>query len=748
MYGGAASESFLLQEVASGVNLHAILPTSFYDQTSCEARAKKMKFALKFEPKNLLLKRVSFDAQETETCVTVMNPLLQASWPNGIAPFSEISPEHFAPAYAQAFAEHNAELDRIANAPASFDNTIVAYDAAGALLKRIDNVFSNLTGSATNEALQQVETELSPKIAAHRTSVYLNAALFAKIDSLYQKRDALGLSGVQKRMVERVHLDFALAGANLKGDARANFAANAEKLATLQTEFSQRLLKDENDFVLPVASDAELAGLPQWLKDSAAETAASRKVAEPYAFNSSRSVVEAVLAFAENRALRQKLLAAFRARGNWREATRTLALINDTMTLRQAQSELMGYRCFADYALADTMAQRPGNVRELLGKLWPAAKRRAAVEYAEIVARAAQDGVRDVQIHDWRYYAEKIRQEKYAVNDDEVKPYFSLDAMTRAMFECAGKLFGIRFEKRDGVSLYHPDCTLYDVTRAADGARVGHFITDNFARAGKQSGAWMSYLREQSTHFGGLTPIVLNNNNFPKPATGKPALLGFDDVRTLFHEFGHGLHGLLSNSPFERLGGTNVLQDFVELPSQLFEHWAVAPQVLKAHAKHVETGEIIPDALIAKLKKASVVNQGLDAVEAIASVLVDLTLHEQTDFSALDPLGFEAKVLADIGMPSHMKPRHEMPHFQHIFAGNWYASRYYVYLWAEVLDADAFDAFNETGDVFHAPLAKKLYDHIYSAGNTVEPQTTYRAFRGRDAKVEPMLKERGLLEAA
>jgi peptidyl-dipeptidase Dcp len=693
------------------------------------------------------MKRYHYAQAERKHSMT-MNPLLNAGWTDGLAPFPAITAEHFEPAFAQAFAEHTRELNAIAAGSASFAKTIEKYDAAGATLKRVSLVFSNLTSSATNDALQAVETTLAPKLAAHASSVYLNAALFEKVNAVYASRHTSGLSPVQVRMVERVHTDFALAGANLKGAAREQFAANAQKLASLQTEFAQRVLKDESEFLLPVGNEADVAGLPQWLKDTAAETAAARGLTEKYAFNSSRSVVEAVLAFAQNRALRKDLLAAFRARGNMTDGNRTLDLIKEICIVRQEQSTLMGYRCFADYALADTMAQRPANVRGLLEKMWPAAKRRAGLEYGEIVVRAAQDGVTDVQIHDWRYYSEKIRQEKYAVNDDEVKPYFSLDAMTRAMFDCAGKLFGIRFDRREGVALYHPDCAFYEVRRIADNALVGNFITDNFARPGKRSGAWMSFLREQSTHFGGATPIVLNNNNFPKPAAGKPALMGFSDVRTLFHEFGHGLHGLLSNSPYERLSGTNVLQDFVELPSQMFEHWAVAPEVLKAHAKHVDTGAPIPDALIEKLKRADVVGQGLEAVEAVASVLVDLSLHEQTNFDSLDPLAFEAKVLADIGMPAHMKPRHEMPHFQHIFASDYYSSRYYVYLWAEVLDADAFDAFKASGDVFNPALSKKLLEHIYSAGNTVEPQATYRAFRGRDAQVEPMLKERGLLETA
>ncbi len=679
------------------------------------------------------------------------NPLL-STWTDtiGLPPFAQIEARHFEPAFADAFAKHHAELCEIAaqSAAPTFANTIVPFDASGAALKKVSACFSVLTASVTNEALQAVELALSPKLAAHQSSVYMNAELFKKIDTLYLRRSALALSPVELRMLERVHLDFTIAGAKLEGSARAQFAQAAQLMASLQTEFAQAVLNDESNFALPIADPQQLAGMPAWLKDTAAQTAKAHKLDVPYALDNSRSVVEAVLAFADNREIRKTMLAAFRARGNTAPERSTTPLIQKIMRVRQTQAELMGYATFADYALADTMAQAPKQVRDLMGRVWPAAKRRAQAEYAELAVFAKRDGIDTPEIHDWRYYAEKLRQEQYAVNDDEVKPYFSLANMTTAMFDCAQKLFGVTFEKCDGVPLYHPDCTLYAVRRTEGNALVGHFITDNFARAGKQSGAWMSYLREQSVHFGGATPIVLNNNNFPKPAPGKPALLGFSDLRTMFHEFGHGLHGLLSNSPFERLGGTNVLQDFVELPSQLFEHWAVAPQVLKIHAKHIETGQPIPDVLIAKLKRAEVVNQGLEAVEAVASVLVDLTLHEGREFAHLDPVQFESNVLRDIGMPAHIKPRHEVSHFQHIFASNDYASRYYVYMWAEVLDADAFAAFAATGDVFDPALSKKLFTHIYSAGNMVEPQATYRAFRGRDATVEPMLKERGLLEAA
>ncbi len=678
------------------------------------------------------------------------NPLLSVwNTPHGLPPFADIAPEHYPGAFAEAFAAHVAELNTIAYnvSPPTFINTIAAYDGAGQLLKRLGNVFYNATASHTNDAIQASERELAPKIAAHTSAVFMNASLFARINALHAQRHSLNLSPVQNRLLERVHLDFTLQGAQLQGDARAQFAANAEKLAVLQTEFSQRVLKDEAEFALPVTDEAQLAGLPAWLLGSAKETAQSKKLDAPYAFNASRSVVEAVLSFAKDKSLRAKMMDAFRARGRMQAEATTYPLIEQILTLRHAQATLMGYFNFSQYSLADTMAGKPAAVQALADQVWPAAVACAQREYAEISEIAKADGVATVTLSDWRYYAEKLRQQKFAISDDEVKPYFSLSSMTQAMFDCAGQLFGIRFTEKKGVTLHHPDATLYEVHRT-DGTLQGLFVTDNFARPSKRSGAWMSYLREQTQHYGGAVPIVLNTNNFPKPTAGSPALMGFDDARTMFHEFGHGLHGLLSDSPYERLGGTNVLQDFVELPSQLFEHWAFAPQVLKKHAKHVDTGEAIPDALIAKLLQANTVNQGLQAVEGTSSLLLDLRLHSRVDFKGLDIAEFERQTLAAMNMPLHMKPRHELAHFGHLFSGDYYASRYYVYLWAEVLDADAYEAFTEAGNPFEPALAKKLFTHIYSAGNTVAPQDAYRRFRGRDATVEPMLRKKGLISPA
>jgi peptidyl-dipeptidase Dcp len=677
------------------------------------------------------------------------NPLL-SNWTAsyGLAAFAEIAPSDYESAFSAAFAEHNAQLHTIAHnvSPPTFVNTIVAFDRAGASLRRLDYLFNNATSSHTNEALQAVETIMAPKLAAHHSGVFLNAPLFARINDVYLRRSALGLSAVELRLVERIHLDFALKGAQLQGAARERFAAIAQQLATLQTAFSQAVLKDEAEFALPVTDESVVAGLPAWLLGAAKETAQSKKLDAPYAFNASRSVVEAVLAFAKDKTLREKMMTAFQARGRMNPQSTTYPLIKQIMTLRQEQAGLMGYSNYAHYALADTMAGKPAAVEALANQVWAAAVDCAKVEYAEISAIAKADGVATVGLADWRYYAEKLRQQKYAVSDDEVKPYFSITAMTQAMFDCAGQLFGIRFTEKKGVTLHHPDATLYEVHRA-DGQLQGIFITDNFARPSKRSGAWMSFFREQSRHDGGAVPIVLNTNNFPKPAPGQDALMDFNDVRTMFHEFGHGLHGLLSDSPYERLSGPNVLQDFVELPSQLFEHWAFAPQVLKKHAKHYKTGAPIPDALIEKLLRAKQVNQGLEAVEATSSLLLDLKLHSLTDFSNLDVAAFEKNTLAQINMPAHMKPRHELAHFGHLFFYDAYASRYYVYLWAEVLDADAFEAFVEAGNPFDATLAAKLQRHIYSAGNTVAPQETYRAFRGRDAAVGPMLKKKGLIAA-
>lgn len=672
------------------------------------------------------------------------NPLL-AAWdaPHGLPPFSAIRPEHFAPAFAQALARHRAEVDAIAacDEAADFANTVAAFDTAGADYKRIERAFSNLTASATSPELQAAERELAPRLAAHDAAIYLHEALFARIDAVHEHRQELGLTPEQLRLTERIHLDFVRAGARLAPAARARVAAIAEELAALQTQFSQNVLGDEADWKLVLRTEADLAGLPESLRNAARAAAEARDEPDAWVITLSRSLVVPFLTYSERRDLRERAFNAWTRRGELEPGRDNHGVMRAILKLRAELARLHGYASFSDYALVDRMARTPAAVAELLERVWPAARAKALAERdaLQAMADARGDGVR-IAAWDWRYYAEKVRQSRYALDDAELKPYFKLEAMVAAAFDCAQRLFGLSFTRRDDLPAYHPDVVSYEVHDRA-GRLVAIFQQDNFARPTKRGGAWMSVLRGQSR---GVIPLVLNNNNFAK---GEPTLLSVDDVRTLFHEFGHGLHGMLSDVEYERLGGTQVLRDFVELPSQIFEHWAMEPAVLKRFALHERTGEPISDALLDKLAAARRFNQGFETVEYTACALVDMALHA-ADPVPVDLAAFEREQLARLGMPAEIVLRHRLPHFQHLFSSDAYAAGYYVYLWAEVLDADGYQAFVEAGDPFDADVAARLHRHVYAVGNAVEPGQTYRAFRGRDARVEPLLAKRGLIDAA
>ena len=681
------------------------------------------------------------------------NPLLDAwNTPHGLPPFATTSAEHFAPAFDVALKTHRAELDAIANtltAP-TFENTLAAFDRSGRLLTRIDQMFYNLAASETSPALQAVERAMAAPLAAHSNAIYMHAALFKRIDALYGRRTSLGLNTQQLRLLERVHLDFVRAGARLSPDAQVRYGQVTEKLAELTTQFSQNVLADEAAYRLVLKDEKDLAGLPEFVRAGAKQAATERGI-DGHLITISRSLIVPFLTFSDNRELRERAYKAWTERGqgvnNGSEKFNNSPIIQEIMALRLEQAKLHGYESYSDYALSDTMAGKQSAVLELLMKVWTPAKEKARLESEALQAMALSRGEKiELAPWDWRYYAEKVRQARYDLDDASVKPYFSLDRMVEAAFDCASQLFGLRFIFKPELKAYHPDVKVYEVQNA-DGSLLGVFLHDNFSRTTKRGGAWMSNFRAQSMIDGAITPIVVNNNNFAKGAEGKPTLLSFDDARTLFHEFGHGLHGLLSNVHYERLSGTSVLRDFVELPSQLFEHWLSEPAVLKRHARHVDTGEPIPDALMARLKAARQFNQGFETVEYTASALVDLALHSQTSFAALDIAKFEVQELQKIGMPKQIQMRHRLPHFGHLFSGSSYASQYYVYLWAEVLDADGFDAFSEAGDPFDAPTAQRLRQFIYASGNTMEPTEAYRAFRGRAPTVTPMLKKKGLLTA-
>jgi peptidyl-dipeptidase Dcp len=682
------------------------------------------------------------------------NPLLQAwTTPHGMPPFEAIRAEHFAPAYEHALKAHRAEIDALAANPAepTFENTVVAFDRSGAQLNRINGVFHNLTSSETSPALQAVERDMAAKLAAHENFVNMHAAMFKRLDALYEKRAMLGLDAEQVRLLERFHLDFVRAGARIPADKQGRYAEVTEKLAELTTEFSQNVLADEAEYQLVLKDEAELAGLPDFVRAATKQAAADRNV-EGYVVTLSRSHIVPFLTFSDRRDLREKAFKAWLTRGESTPGRNNLDVAKQILELRLEQAQLHGYACYADYALADTMAGSQKAVNDLLMQVWARGKVKAGQESEALKAMALSRGEQiTIEGWDWLYYAEKVRKARYDLDEAAVKPYFPLDRMVEAIFDCAHRLFGLTFKHRADMKAYHADVKVYEVRDGKD-RLVSLFLHDNFARTTKRGGAWMSYYRGQRKAVlqgeTAVIPIVVNNNNFAKGAPGEPTLLSFDDARTLFHEFGHGLHGMLSNVHFERLAMTNVLRDFVELPSQLFEHWLSEPEVLKRHARHFQTGESIPDELIAKVKQARTFNQGFEAVTYTASALIDMGLHGKTDMSGLDLAEYERVELAKLGIPRELHMRHRLPHFQHLFSGSSYAAGYYVYLWAEVLDADGYDAFEEAGNPFDPAVAERLLKYIYSTGNSLPPMDAYRAFRGRAPTVEPMLKKKGLLTAA
>ena len=686
------------------------------------------------------------------------NPLLQPwNTPYGMVPFGEFSADDFVPAFAVALSSHRDELNAIAQNPAAptFENTLVAFDRAGRLLNRIKLAFDNLAASETSPALQLAEREMAAPLAAHGNWIYMHQALFNRIDTLFQKRQSLGVNSEQLRLLERVHTDFVRAGAKLKPDAQKRYGELIEQLAVLTTQFTQNVLADEASFQLVLTTEADLAGLPASLRAAAKQAAIERKLPDAHVITLSRSLVMPFLITSDRRDLREQAYKAWGARGEHAGAHDNRALAAKIIQLRLEQATLQGYKNYAEYAVADNMAATPQAVDDLLMQVWNRAKPKALLERDALQAMAIPLG-HDMEIEawDWRYYAEKVRQARYDFDESAVKPYFSLDRMVEALFDCANRLFGITMVLKPDIKTYHADVKFYEVINGHQ-KLIGVFLHDNFARATKRGGAWMNVYRAQSGIESSINgdmlpstlPIVVNNNNFAKGAAGSPTLLSFDDARTLFHEFGHGLHGLLSNVEYERLAGTRVLRDFVELPSQLFEHWLSEPGVLKQHARHIETNEPISDEMLTRLQAARKFNQGFETVEFVASALVDMALHATTDAENIDITAFEAAQLKRIDMPREISMRHQLPHFNHLFSSAAYAAGYYVYLWAEVLDADGYQAFVEAGDPFDAATAKRLLKYIYSSGNTLPPMQAYEAFRGRAPTVEAMLRKKGLVEA-
>ena len=682
------------------------------------------------------------------------NPLLE-DWigPFGVPPFSRIKPGHFMPAFAHAFAEHTGEVAAVAadRAAPTFANTIDALETAGQTLTRVSNVFDLLASADTNDDILEIERELAPLEAKHWNRILMDEALFGRVDALWREREQLALTPEQARVLERSHVMFTRAGAALEPAAKARLAAVNERLASRATDFGQNVLADEQASTFELDGEADLEGLPDFVRSAARAAAAERGVEGKYLVTTSRSSVEPFLQFSSRRDLREKIFRAWIARGDGGGATDNKAIIAEMAALRAERARLIGYPSFAHYRLDDTMAKTPPAVRALLDRVWAPARSHALADRDALQALVQAEGKNfALAPWDWRYYAEKLRKARCDVDEATIKPYFQLEQMIEAAFYTANRLFGLSFERRRDVAAWHEDVRVWEVRDRA-GRHRGLFFGDYFARPSKHSGAWMTSLRDQEKLAREVAPIIVNVMNFPKSAPGEPVLLSFDDARTLFHEFGHALHGLLSDVTYPMIAGTGVLQDWVELPSQLYEHWLERPEILTRFAVHYRTGEPMPADLLRRLIAARTFNQGCATLEYSSSALLDLDLHlrgadAQPQAQALGIDAFEQTTLARLEMPPEIVMRHRPPHFTHIFGGG-YAAGYYSYLWSEVLDADAFAAFEETGDVFDPALAKKLHDHVYAAGGSRDPRELYLAFRGRMPTPDGLLKRRGLLDA-
>ncbi len=669
------------------------------------------------------------------------NPIL-SDWttPFEIAPFADISDHDFAPALEDALKAHNTEIDSIAaNAEApTFANTIEALEAAGEQLDKVLSVFFTVAGADSNPKREELQRAFSPKLAAHFSGISSNKALFRRVADLWARRDDLGLSDEQARVLMLSHRGFVRAGAALEGDADARMQEIKARLASLGTSFTQNLLADERDWYMDLSED-DLQGLPGFVVD-AARAAGAEKGADGPVVTLSRSIIVPFLQFSPRRDLREKAYRAWTARGANGGETDNRGIAAEILQLREERAKLLGYDSFADYKLETEMARTPARVRELLMQVWDPAKARADADAEVLTKMMQQDGINGpLAAWDWRYYAEKRRKAEHDLDEAALKPFLQLDRMIEAAFACANRLFGLEFAPLD-VPLYHPDCRAWEVTR--DGTHVAVFIGDYFARGSKRSGAWCSAMRGQAKFPKDQAPVVINVCNFAK---GDPALLSYDDARTLFHEFGHALHQMLSNVTYESISGTSVARDFVELPSQLYEHWLEVPEVLAEFATHAETGEAMPKEMLDKVLNAANFDQGFQTVEYVASALVDMAFHEGA--APTDPMAKQAQVLADLGMPQAIGMRHATPHFAHVFAGDGYSSGYYSYMWSEVMDADAFAAFEEAGGAFDPERAKALEDNILSTGGSREAEDLYLAFRGRLPGVEALLKGRGLIAA-
>ncbi len=675
------------------------------------------------------------------------NPLL-AEWTGpygGVPPLDQVKVEHFKPALEAAMEQHLQEIRRITMhaASANFDNTIAALERSGKLMDRVSTVYGIWSSTMNDEAFQAVEMEMEPKLAGHYDKITQNDKLFKRIEAVYNSPEKSKLNAEQQRLVWKYYTDFVRAGARLDEKAKARLSEINQELAGLFTKFSQNVLADEGNEMLVLESEAQLSGLPQSLKDAAWEAAQSKGLKGKWVITNTRSSVDPFLTYADNRALREKAWSMFVNRGDNGGATDNNALITEILALRAERAKLLGFETHAHWRLENTMAKTPERALELMEAVWTPAVERVKEEIADMQALAQSEG-EEITIEPWdyRYYAEKVRKQKYDLDQNEVKEYLQLDKLRDGMFWVAGELFGYAFTPVNNVPVHHPDVKVWEVKDKLNGKHVGLWYFDPYAREGKRSGAWMNAYRSQERMDTEITTIVSNNSNFVKGKPGEPVLISWDDATTLFHEFGHALHGLNSNVTYPSLSGTSVMRDYVEFPSQLLEHWLSTPEVLQRFAIHYKTGKPIPQSLVNKIEKASTFNQGFSTVEYLASALVDMRLH-LAGSERINPDAFERELLTELGMPKEIVMRHRTPHFLHIFSSDSYSAGYYSYLWSDVLTADAWGAFTEGKGAYDKEVAQRLRRHVFSVGNTVDPAEGYKAFRGRDPQTSALMEKRG-----
>lgn len=675
------------------------------------------------------------------TTQTETNPFLtEFQTEHGVPPFDKIKLEHYEPAFLKGIEEQNANINAIVNnseAP-TFENVIVALDNSSPILDRVSAIFYNMTEAETTDDLKELSIKLAPTLSEHSDNISLNQDLFKKVDAVYQQKDALGLTTEQQRLLEETYKGFVRSGANLSPEKQARLREVNKELSTLGIKFSDNVLNENNAFKLYIDKEEDLAGLPDWFRQSAAEKAKEDGQEGKWLFTLGNASRLPFLQYSENRPLREQMYKAYINRGNNNDKNDNKKNITNIVKLRLEKAQLLGFDCYSNFVLDNTMAKNSTTVMDFLNNLWSYSLPKAKAEAAELQKIMDKEGKGEkLEAWDWWFYTEKLRKEKYNLEEDEIKPYFKLENVREGAFAVANKLYGITLTKLEGIPVYHPDVEVFEV-KDADGSHLGVFYVDYFPRPGKSGGAWMSNYREQQ---GAIRPLVCNVCSFTQPVGDMPSLLTIDEVETLFHEFGHALHGLLTKCNYKGISGTNVVRDFVELPSQINEHWATEPEVLKMYAKHYQTGETIPDSLIEKILNQKTFNQGFMTTELLAAAILDMNLHNLTDTQNLDVLAYEKEAMDKLGLIPEIAPRYRTTYFNHIIGG--YAAGYYSYLWANVLDNDAFEAFKEHG-IFDKKTADLFRNNVLEKGNSEDPMTLYKNFRGTEPQLEPMLKNRGM----